>query len=712
MPRSQCIAYELAYSEHSFGPIKVYRLESWQAQISHVVDTVRSLLDSSQARNNMISAHLEKRGITDKRILEAFRSVPREAFLPPKLTEFAYQDTPLPIGENQTISQPYIVAFTAQALVLQGSERVLEVGAGSGYAAAILSRLAKEVFTIERVPSLADSATERLQRLGFANVKVMCGDGSLGWPQYAPFDAIAVAAGGPKAPPALLSQLAIGGRLVIPIGPDEESQVLVRIERTSETSFDEQPLLDVRFVPLIGEQAWPTDVTTRARARKKNVVPVGQQESRSLPTLLRETAERIDDIETCSIDSLLERIGHARIVLLGEATHGTSEFYRMRARITRELIVRKGFDFVAVEADWPDAARVNEHVSGVRRSTHEFKPFARFPMWMWRNEDVATFVDWLRAYNQNRDTRRVGFYGLDLYSMFTSIAAVLSYLDGVDPSAARIARHRYGTLTPWQKDPAAYGEAVLAGRYESSETAVVAMLREMLSKRLEYAHNDGDRFFDAYENARLVADAERYYRSMYYGSVVSWNQRDAHMFDTLRSLLSYYGPEAKGIVWEHNSHVGDATATEMGIRGERNVGQLCRAYAGEDAYIVGFGTDHGTVAAASNWDEPMEQMRVIPARPGSYERLFHETRIPAFLLPLRHPKRPEVREGLSPVLLERAIGVVYRPRSELASHYFHASLPRQFDEYIWFDETSAVEPLPETSKSELDTVPDTYPFGL
>jgi protein-L-isoaspartate(D-aspartate) O-methyltransferase len=528
-----------------------------------------------------------------------------------------------------------------------------------------------------------------------------------------------VAAGGPKAPPALLSQLKVGGRLVIPIGLDETSQVLVRITRESETEYRQEPLTDVRFVPLIGEQGWSDAAASSASAVVEAAAPhllAPPQRAHGvtgLASLVRESAEAIDDIDSGSVAALVERIGDARLVLLGEATHGTSEFYRMRARITRELIVHRGFQFVAVEADWPDAARIDDYVlGGARRSKLDFTPFRRFPTWMWRNEEVHDFVDWMRAYNADHPEQKAGFHGLDLYSLFTSIAAVLSYLDEVDPAAARVARHRYGALTPWQRDPAAYGQAVLVGRYESSENEVVAMLREMLERRVDYARKDGERFFDAAQNARLVANAERYYRAMYYGSAASWNLRDTHMFETLESLFTFYGTGSKGIVWEHNSHVGNALATEMSARGELNVGQLCRSLLGDQAYIVGFGTDHGTVAAASNWDEPMERMRVLPAREGSYERVFHDAGVPAFALHLRNPGRRAVREELAAPLLERAIGVVYRPQTEMQSHYFYASLPVQFDEYVWFDSTRAVTPLEEAPRARSVELPDTYPFGL
>jgi protein-L-isoaspartate(D-aspartate) O-methyltransferase len=662
--------------------------------------------DTNAEREAMVRRQLVRRGIQDPRVIEAFRQVPRERFIPASLAEFAYDDSPLPIAESQTISQPYIVAAMTEALALRGDERVLEVGTGSGYAAAILARVAREVVTIERHASLADTARARLAELGFANVVVLTGDGTLGAPAHAPFDAIIVAAGGPTVPETLLAQLAPGGRLVMPVGPTLEEQRLVRITHQGD-QFSEEELGAVRFVPLVGAEGWPEPATASVRR------PDGSTHEAGVRALVRETAQPIGGIESVPLDALLDRIGDARVVMLGEATHGTSEFYRMRARITRELIEKRGFSFVAVEADWPDAQRVDEHVTLRAHSGPAFTPFSRFPTWMWRNEETRALVDWMRAHNEKKrdPLARVGFHGLDLYSMFTSIAAVIDYLDRVDPDTAHVARARYGTLTPFQKDPAAYGRAVLTGRYRSSEEAVVAMLKDMLQQRIEYARRDGDRFFDAAQNARLVADAERYYRTMYYGSAASWNLRDTHMFETLESLLAFHGPSSRGIVWAHNSHLGDARATEMSARGEHNIGQLVRERHGERAYGIGFGTDHGTVAAAADWDAPMQVMSVRPGRSGSYEKLFHECELPAFLLPLRNPRRAELRNELSGPRLERAIGVVYRPQTERQSHYFDAVLPSQFDEYVWFDETRAVAPLAAPARPMHDVL-ETYPFGL
>jgi protein-L-isoaspartate(D-aspartate) O-methyltransferase len=536
-----------------------------------------------ERRDRMVELQLARRGITDARLLEAFRAVPREAFIPEQLAEFAYDDTPLPIAEGQTISQPYIVAMTLEALALKASDRVLDIGTGSGYAAAVLSRVAKEVYSVERIESLAQTARERLARLGYDNVHVLCRDGTLGWAEHAPYDAIAVAAGGPEVPEALLAQLAPGGRLVIPVGADESSQVLVQVKRDLSGIYLTESLGKVRFVPLIGEQGWPEEGRIVRRSRTN-------QDDRALSKLVREAAQPIESIESASVESLMDRIGDARLVLLGEATHGTSEFYRMRARLSQELIERHGFNFVAVEGDWPDAMRVNRYVSDepALSSKVRIAPFSRFPTWMWRNTDVSDFIEWLRGHNrgQSQRSKHAAFYGLDLYSMFTSIAHVVAYLDEVDPDAAGVARRRYGLLTPWQKHPAAYGKAVLVGQYESSEGAVVATLRDMLERRLEYARKDGERFFDAAQNARVVANAEAYYRSMYYASATSWNLRDTHMFDTLQALLDFHGPSSRGIVWAHNSHVGNARATEMSARGELNIGELCRVRFGPSVYTI------------------------------------------------------------------------------------------------------------------------------
>lgn len=661
-------------------------------------------------RARMVEQHIAARGVQDELVLEAMGKVPRELFLPKNLREFAYEDSPLPIDGEQTISQPYIVAFMAEALMLKGGEKVLEIGAGSGYAAAVLSEIAAEVYTVERLGPLAEKAAATLADLGYDNVHVLHGDGTRGWPQHAPFDGIVVAAGGPQVPESLKEQLKIGGRLVIPVGADQRAQELVRVTRVSADQYRSEDIADVRFVPLIGEEGWLARDDERVLPRRRAKRPAPSREE-MLVRELADAAESFASIEKADLRPLLERIGSARVVLLGEATHGTSEFYRMRERITRDLIIENGFRFVAIEADWPDAARVDHYVRHFQYPPSEWTAFARFPTWMWRNTEVRDFVSWLRKHNGTLETsKRVAFHGLDLYSLYDSIRSVLSYLDEVDPSSAKVARERYGCLTPWQRDPATYGHAALTGAYPTCEADVVRALTDLQAKRLAYAEHDGERFLDAEQNARLVANAERYYRVMYYGSRASWNLRDNHMFETLKNLLAFHGDGSKAVVWAHNSHVGNAGATEMAARGEHNIGQLCRKEFGEEAYSIGFGTHSGTVAAASDWDGPMEIKDIRPSLAESYEHLCHATGHARFMLGLRGRNDDLCGPaGLGKERLERAIGVIYRPETELASHYFRANLSQQFDEYIWFDNTAAVTPL---ATAELKGLPDTYPFGL
>jgi protein-L-isoaspartate(D-aspartate) O-methyltransferase len=661
-------------------------------------------------RERMVERQIAARGVTHWRVLEAMRQVPREAFVEAGLEEFAYEDSPLPIAQGQTISQPFIVALMIEAAAVKRGDRVLEIGTGSGYAAAVLSRIAGKVYTIERHGALEETAKQRFARLGYRNIEVRHGDGTLGWPEAAPFDAIIVTAGGPEIPETLRTQLKVGGRLVMPIGVLANEQRLVKVVRDGEHAFHEEDLGAVRFVPLVGEHGWPdAAVPVRAKAKTPEVPP------RAPAELLRTAAEPLPQFDDPAFGSLFDRFADARVVLLGEASHGTSEFYRARASITRRLIEQHGFTIVAVEADWPDAAAIDRYIRHKPPSAVAERAFQRFPTWMWRNVEVHDFVDWLRAHNEGIDpARRAGFFGLDIYNMSASMRAVIDYLDKVDPEAARIARERYGCLTPWQNNPATYGRAALSAGYAKCEAPVIATLRDLFEKQIEYRRQDlqqdGEGFFDAAQNARLVASAERYYRVMYYGAAESWNLRDRHMFETLEHLLNWRGRDSKAIVWAHNSHIGDAAATEMGqVRGEINIGQLCRQRFGDAVVLVGFATDRGTVAAASDWDGPMEIKQVRPAHPDSYERLCRDSGVDRFLVDLREGQSAELRSGLLYPRLERAIGVIYRPETELASHYFDASLPLQFDAYLWLEQTRAVTPLPKTMRAG---VPETYPFGL
>jgi erythromycin esterase-like protein len=441
--------------------------------------------------------------------------------------------------------------------------------------------------------------------------------------------------------------------------------------------------------------------------------------ARLAPTL-HEAARQITGAPE-DYDPLLELIGDASVVLLGEASHGTHEFYSQRALITRRLIEEKGFTAVAVEADWPDAYEVNRWVRGVGESQSALDAlhgFQRFPRWMWRNRDVLEFVEWLRRHNESRrSAERVGFYGLDLYSLFRSIEAVIGFLDQVDPEAARRARYRYSCFENFEEDTQAYGYAAEFGLTTSCEDQAVQQLLELQREAAELSRRDGripeDEFFYAEQNARLVKNAEQYYRTMFRGRISSWNLRDRHMTETLENLKTHL--ERKGIrskiaVWEHNSHIGDARATAMGMSGEWNVGQLARERFGDQAVLVGLTTYAGTVTAASDWDGPAERKRVRPGLPGSWEALFHGLGKPDFLLPIRDDMH--LVEALDEARLERAIGVIYLPQSERVSHYFEARLSRQFDAVIHFDWTRAVEPLDPSDSWDRSEPPETFPTGL
>lgn len=446
-----------------------------------------------------------------------------------------------------------------------------------------------------------------------------------------------------------------------------------------------------------------------------------------LQQLFNQAIEPLPAISDKGFASHFDSYADKQVVLLGDGSHGTSEFYHARAEITKRFIEHHGYTMVAVEADWPDAEAIDRYVrhrpgpkaqiGGVAKG---YEPFKRFPTWMWRNREMQDLVEWMREYNKNQPPeRRAGFYGLDLYSMGASIQAVIEYLDRVDPAAGKEAKVRYGCLEPWVEEPTTYGMAALRGM-EDCEKSVIRILRDLLNKRLEYMQadiHDGEEYHSGQQNAHLVRDAEKYYKAMYWSSASSWTLRDTHMFDTLQRLLQHRPPpEHKAIVWAHNSHVGDARFTSMGMRrDEVNIGQLCRERLGRDnVAILGCGTHTGTVAAAHEWNDDMEVMNVRPSREDSWEIVAHNTGVPSFLLDLR---RDHINPGLRNALaaenrLERFIGVIYRPSTERISHYSQAFLHNQFDGYIWFDRTQAVRPLERIQPATPLGKGETYPFGL
>ncbi len=453
-----------------------------------------------------------------------------------------------------------------------------------------------------------------------------------------------------------------------------------------------------------------------------SVIPAFGTADRTAVAAIRRVALRLSGGPE-DYDALLDQVGEARLVLLGESSHGTNEFYRERARITQRLIAECGFSAVAIEGDWPDAYRVHRYVSGDDRdgdAEEALRGFRRFPAWMWRNAAVVDFVGWLRDHNDRRPhgTPAAGFFGLDLYSLHASMAAVVAHLDRVDPDAAARARRRYACLQPFagERGPE-YGRAVLQGVSEPCRQAVLEELVELRREAGRRLTLDGviaeDDEFCAEQNATVVANAEEYYRTMFGDRAGSWNLRDRHMADTLDHLVAHLGRRrdpAKVVVWAHNSHVGDARATDAASRGELTLGQLARERHGAGAVLVGFTTYAGTVTAASDWDAPAERKRVRPALPGSAEQLLHETGLPAFLL--ARLRDSGAGAALFASRLHRALGVIYRPETERQSHYIQASPSRQFDALVHIDHTRAVEPLERTAAWDRGEPPETYPTAL
>lgn len=417
-----------------------------------------------------------------------------------------------------------------------------------------------------------------------------------------------------------------------------------------------------------------------------------------------------------SIKLILNAIGDSEIVMLGESTHGTKEYYDIRAEITKALIKDKNFNCIAIEGDWPDAYQINKYINGEEYNNGEepLKAFDRFPTWMWRNQSVLTFISWLHKHNKNQDLKnKANFYGLDLYSLYRSIDTVINILDSIDPKAAEEARSHYSCFDQFGGDIELYGQAVLYKIIDSCSEQVVEQLQLLLIQDRELIKENKlslDQAFDLEQNARVIKNGEDYYRSLFISGKNTWNLRDSHMFEMLNFIIESYKKKnintPKIIIWAHNTHVGDASATEFTQRGEFNIGQLIREKFGAKSVSIGFMTYTGTVSAASNWHSPVERKFVRNSLMGSFEFLFHEIKINQFLLGLKNKKL------ILPVLLERAIGVVYKPETERSSHYFYANLQKQFDFIIYIDKTTALEPLDKNRIWIAGEFPETYPFGL
>lgn len=643
-------------------------------------------------KDTSIEEQLKDKGISNTLLLEAFQDIPEAFFLSENLHPYFYEDVRIEKAIEKTEPRVIVVARMLEQLQVKEEEKILITGVDSVYILAALSKIYKEVYAVETTKTYSDWALEILKNIDITNVHIKTGKLENGWKEKAPFNAILSATEFKEIPSSIKKQLKIGAKLLAPVGPDWAHVMLETIERISETDYITKALRDNYFIPKpklipkIGTEVYPDNDI---------IDEIGIS---SIP---------FKTIKKFPIDGLLERIGDARVVLLGEASHGTSEFYTARQEITKALIEKKGFNLVCAEADWSDAEQINNYVRNQYQS-QDWMPFARFPEWMWKNKEVLDFVEWLKKYNSKRNNT-IGFYGLDLYGLENSIDLVINYLQDIDPKLATLAKLRYSCIMPYMSNPTVYGKLVKNKKLESCEKVVLKMLFDLLKNKKKLNHSQA--YFYAYQNATVVVDAERYYKAMYYGSAESWNLRDFHMFYTLKSLLDYYGKESKAVVWAHNSHIGNALATEMYARGEINIGHLCKEHFGSKSYNIGFGTHTGTVAAAKNWGEAMRVMPINNSVSESYEQLCHKTNVTNFTLPLREEhSEKKLRDFLSTPRLQRAIGVVYRPKTELMSHYFQAVLPSQYDEYIWFNKTKAITPLAtRTGKTSLT---DVHPFGL
>lgn len=622
-----------------------------------------------------ITHQLQDKGITNPLLIDAFQDLPEAFFLLNEFHPYTYQEMDMEHKLETIEPRIIVIAKMLEQLKIKEGEKILVIGVDSVYILAALSKIYKEVYMIETYEKYFEWAKKVLKNIGIKNVFIKMDDQKLGWQDKGPFDTILIASEFEEVPNNLKEQLKIGGKLLIPLGPDWVHALFEIIQRTSETDYKVEKLRENFFIP-----------------NPKIIPEIGLKDfpEKDIVDHIKAKAIAFKSIEAYPIDQLLDRISDAQVVLLGEASHGTSEFYLMRQEITKALIEKKGFNIVSAEADWSDAEQINHYVR--HKQTHwDWMPFARFPQWMWKNKEVLDFVEWLKTYNSQHDNS-IGFYGLDLYGLENSIHLVIDYLKKVDEELASLAKTRYACMTPYMSDPALYGKMVLNKQLISCEVEILKMLVDLLKNKTKLNHSP--EYFYTYQNANVVVDAEHYYKAMYYGSAESWNLRDFHMFHTLKSLLSYFGSDAKAVVWAHNSHIGNALATEMYSRGEINIGHLCKEHFGDKSYHIGFGTHTGTVAAAHNWGAKMEVMQVNGSLSNSYENLCNKTQIDSFTLPLREKDSGEkLRKLLNTPKLERAIGVMYRPETERMSHYFHAVLPSQFDEYIWFNTTQAVTPI-------------------
>jgi len=637
------------------------------------------------ARNRMVHEGLVRRGISDRRVLDAMATVPRERFLPAESAVSAYEDRPLPIGSGQTISQPYVVALALEAAAVQPTDRALEVGTGSGYAAAVLDELAAEVWTVERHGDLVVDASESLRATLHGGVHVRWGDGALGWPEAAPFDVVVVSAAGERIPAPLLDQLADGGRLVMPVGPADGHQELVVVRRDGDR-LDREELGPVQFVPLLPERA-----TRPVRAHRHPTGGTAAADPDLSPAeRLARACEPFSSITGADLSGLLQRVSGARVVLLGASTLGTSEFVQVGARITRALVDQLGCRTVVLDADWQDVAALDAWCAGIDPRPDEPPPCAAFPSWRWRNQEFGALLAWLRRRATADDgSDPVRLVGLDIDAGDCVRAEVLDALDRSDPAAADALRRRYAADIPWADG--LVGPPALSGRAAAAVDRVVAQAVEAARERLEHPFGPGE-FLDPTALDDLVRSTPQSVVATVSGGPNWWSERERRAARFLRSIVDR--AEGPVVVWSHATRVGDAAATNLDLGGGSSLGQACRSAFGDDAYLIGMGSGTGSVAAATSWGGHTEVLPLEPARAGSLEELLDASHLPAFLLDLRATRQHRVGAELGGRRPQRVVGPVVGPALTDRPAVLRGVLPQQFDEYVWIGATSAVVPVP------------------
>ena len=626
-------------------------------------------------RNKLsIKRQLIAKGINNLLLLDAFQNIPDTFLFAETVNPYFYEKSDLTNSFDHAESRVIVIAKMLEQLQIKSEEKILLVGVESIYILIVLSKIYKNVYSIEPQDSCISSSLEMLKTMNISNVHIKNGNPIVGWNEKGPFNVILIAPEFNNLTEKLKNQLQIGAKLLAPVGPDWTHLILEIVTRNSSTDYNVSALRDCYFIP------------------KPKTLPKLGREAYSPREIIDEIGINsipFKNINEYPIDGLLERIGNARVVLIGAASHGTAEFYLTRQNITKALIEQKGFNIICTDNNWSDTEHTNNSIQN-KLNAKNTSPLSRFPHWCWKNEEINSFLDWLTLYNKQHNNS-VGIYGLDLYGYEESIKLVIKYLQEIDPLLGQLAKKRYTKVIENFSKKTYNKDNKGTNNLACYDHEVLKILIDLLKKDNDLNHCHS--FFNAYQNANVVINADRHYQAMRFSSAESWNLRSLHMFHTLQSLLSYSGSDSKAIIWGHNADVGNAFATEVYANGEINLGHLCKEQYGDNSYHIGFGTHKGTLAASSNWGAKMKIFSLQESLDNSFESLCHKTKISNFTLPLRAQNADdELLELLAVPKLQRSIGILYSPKKEAIRNYSKSILPMQYDEYIWYNTTQAITP--------------------